>query len=480
MPGLPRKRWHATREAARRLRRRTGAPSRRPRARAQGLPRLRAPSGTPGLRRHRAALAFTAVTLAGAWLGLLGVASLPTTSRVGPVDTQMTLSPSLHGGTTIDIAPLGALQLNSHRAPLGFTVDVERLDQERAEALIDHPERLEGLEEEIVAGVRAGARDAAVRTALGVATGAGALGLVVYRRPRRALAAGGLSLLLLAVSGGTAYATWNPTSVLEPRYSGLLASAPSVVGNARSIATEFDVYQKELARLVTNVAKLYETASTLPAYRPDPSTTRVLHLSDVHLNPAAWHIVGSLVEQYEIDVIIDTGDTMDHGTPAENGFLAPVADLGAPYVWVRGNHDSQSTQHAVRKLGRHVHVLDKGRALDIAGLRLAGWGDPQFTPDRSVEAAGDHAEAAAGRRLAAALRAQRAAGTPVDIALGHTPELVRQTDGLVPLALAGHTHERSNEVLRHGTRLMIEGSTGGGGLRAVEGDAPQQVQASVL
>ena len=141
-----------------------------------------------------------------------------------------------------------------------------------------------------------------------------ALGLAVYRRPRRALAAGGLALALLAASGATAFATWNPKSVLEPKFSGLLASAPSVVGNARSIVTEFDVYQQELARLVTNVTKLYDATSTLPAYQPDPSTTRVLHVSDIHLNPAAWQIIASLVEQYEIDVIIDTGDTMDHGT----------------------------------------------------------------------------------------------------------------------------------------------------------------------
>ncbi|MGP3634435.1 helix-turn-helix domain-containing protein, partial [Streptomyces sp. 24-1644] len=37
---------------------------------------------------------------------------------------------------------------------------------------------------------------------------------------------------------------------------------------ARSIVTEFDVYQQELARLVTNVTKLYDATSTLPVYRP--------------------------------------------------------------------------------------------------------------------------------------------------------------------------------------------------------------------
>ena len=172
-------------------------------------------------------------------------------------------------------------------------------------------------------------------------SGATALGLAVYRRPRRALAAGGLALALLAASGVTAFATWNPKSVLEPSFSGLLSSAPQVVGNARSIVTEFDVYQKELARLVTNVTKLYDATSTLPVYQPDPAPCGSCTSPTSISTPRAWEIIGSLVKQYRIDVIIDSGDTMDHGTAAENGFLDPIPDLGAPYVWVRGNHDSR-------------------------------------------------------------------------------------------------------------------------------------------
>ncbi|MGK5501217.1 metallophosphoesterase family protein, partial [Streptomyces sp. URMC 125] len=423
------------------------------------------------------ALALAAVTLLGAWLGLLAVGSVE--APVGPVDTRMSLRPAVSGGTEINVPPLGALELETHRAPLGLDVDISRLDPERAQILVDHPERINGLEDQITRDVRNGTLDLAVRSCVAVVAGATVLGLAVYRRPRRALAAGGLALALLASSAATAYATWNPKSVLEPRFSGLLASAPNVVGNARSIVTEFDVYQQELARLVTNVTKLYDAASTLPTYQPDPSTIRVLHVSDIHLNPAAWHIVRSLVEQYDIDVIVDSGDTMDHGTAAENGFLDAVEDLGAPYVWVRGNHDSHTTQEYLEGLD-NAHVLDDGRAVTVGGLRIAGIGDPQFTPDRSVVSEGDDAERAAGRTLAAALRAAEARGEPVDIAVAHNPVAAQQTDGDVPLVLAGHIHRRETEVLDDGTRLMIEGSTGGGGLRAVEGDEPQKVMASVL
>ncbi|MFI9580963.1 metallophosphoesterase [Streptomyces sp. NPDC052236] len=423
------------------------------------------------------ALGLTTVVLLGAWLGLLIVGSVRT--PVGPMDTTMTLRPSLSGGTKINVSPLGALELDSHVAPIRLDVAVDQLDPVRSQALVEHPERLSGLQDEVAADVKGGTTELAVRSVVAVVSGATALGLAVYRRPRRALAAGGLALALLAASGVSAYATWNPKSVLEPKFSGLLSSAPSVVGNARSIVSEFDVYQKELARLVTNVTKLYDATSTLPTYQPDPATMRVLHVSDIHLNPAAWHIIASLVEQYEIDVIIDSGDTMDHGTAAENGFLDPIPDLGAPYVWVRGNHDSAVTQSYLSRL-KNVHVLDNGRAVTVAGLRIAGSGDPQFTPDRSVVAQGDPAERLTGIRLASALRDQERAGTPVDVAVAHNPVAARETDGEVPLVLAGHVHHRETEVLKHGTRLKIEGSTGGGGLRALQNEKPEKVLASIL
>ncbi|MGW0626044.1 metallophosphoesterase family protein [Streptomyces sp. NPDC002758] len=451
--------------------------------RAPGSVRKATPHTLPALelaarpRPWAGALGMAAVVLVGAWLGLLIVGNVK--APVGPMNTTMTLRPSLTGGTKINVSPLGALTLDSHVAPVRLDVNVDQLDPLRSQALVDHPERLSGLQDEVARDVEHGTLDLAVRSGIAVVSGATALGLAVYRRPRRALIAGGLALALLAASGATAYATWNPKSVLEPKFSGLLSSAPSLVGNARSIVTEFDVYQKELARLVTNVTKLYDVTSTLPAYDPDPTTIRVLHVSDIHLNPASWKIIASLVKQYDVNVIVDSGDTMDHGTAAENGFLDPIAGLGVPYVWVRGNHDSTLTQRYLAHM-KNVHVLDDGRAQSVAGLRFAGIGDPQYTPDRSTVPGGDAAEVLAGDRLASALRDQRAAGTPVDVAIAHEPSAARETDGEVPLVLCGHLHHAGTEMLPYGTRLRMEGSTGGSGLRAVEHKYPAPIEASIL
>ena len=61
---------------------------------------------------------------------------------------------------------------------------------------------------------------------------------------------------------------------------------------------------------------------------------------------------------------------------------------------------------------------------------------------------------------------------PPAIAMVHDPKQAGPLDGHVPLVLAGHTHARKVSVLDDGTRLMVEGSTGGAGLRGLQGEEP--------
>ena len=109
-----------------------------------------------------------------------------------------------------------------------------------------------------------------------------------------------------------------------------------------------------------------------------------------------------------------------------------------PYVFVRGNHDSASTQAAVASQKNAV-VLDD-RVATVAGLTIAGIGDPRFTPVEG-SAAPDRPEAvAADTQLAGTIRAYDAAhpDDPVDFALVHDPTAADPLAGIVP-AGAGRT-----------------------------------------
>ena len=424
-------------------------------------------------RRFLRGAELVAIGLIGAWLGLLVGGNVK--AEVGPVVTEMSVRPALTGDSVVNVSPLGALALDSHDGPLRLNVDVSRLNLQDAREIFNDPNNLGNLDEQVVRDVRAGVVRLAVRSLLAALAGAALFSFLVFRAWRPTVVAGGISAAVLVAGIGAAGATWNPRSVLEPRYSGLLASAPSVVGNAESIVTSFDQYSKELAKLVTNVSKLYDVTSSLPTFQADPSTIRVLHVSDIHLNFSSWQVIESIVQQFKVDLVIDSGDLTDHGTRPEDRFVSGIGQLGVPYVFVRGNHDSVGTQRAVRAQP-HATVLNGG-PVTIEGLTVIGDGDPRFTPDRSVAAAGEDAVRTMGEHVAERARQEK---EPPDIAVVHDPTAAEPLDGVVPLVLAGHTHRRSTRILEKGTRLFVQGSTGGAGLRALEGAAPTPVQCSVL
>ncbi|GAA4575638.1 metallophosphoesterase family protein [Planotetraspora kaengkrachanensis] len=440
-----------------------------------------------GKGRTARILAIILAAVAGGWLGLAVGASVDT--PVGPADIGMSLRPSWSGETVVDVRPLGTLSFDTHNSPVRLSLTIDAVHPEAAQEILNNPRWADRLPTIIGQDVTDGLRRLVIRGLLFAAAAGFLTGLVVFRRISRAAWTGAGSLVMVVVMGGVAALTFNPRSISEPRYTGLLTGVPSLVGSAQSIVTRFSEYRGQLAKLVTNVSQLYEAGSTLPIYDPDPSTIRVLHVSDLHINPIAWNVIESLKDQFKVNLVIDTGDISDHGTSAEDKFVEEIGRLGVPYVYVRGNHDAMSTQRAVAKQ-KNAIVLD-GNAATVGGLRIFGIGDPRFTPDKSVQQSDDTSQALIdlGRAQAAKIappETPRSASTsspdriPADIVAVHDPTVGRGVSGQVALVLAGHVHQRSTEMLPTGTRLMIQGSTGGAGLRGLEGDEPTPLMASVL
>ncbi|WBB82034.1 metallophosphoesterase [Micromonospora sp. WMMD882] len=437
------------------------------------------------LRRIGVVLAILAIGVGGSLLGVLAGGQVDT--DIGPFRAKMVLTPALDGGTTIDIPPLGALLLDSHDGPAHLNVELGALDQGRVEALIDDPASINRASESAVEDVREGALRLGLRTVGATLLITLVLAGLVFRDARRTAWAGGLALVVTASSLGLAASTIRPQSIEEPRYEGLLVNAPAIVGDVRQIANDYTKYAEQLKRLVGNVSKLYTTVSALPVYEPAPNTTRVLHVSDMHLNPTGWQLIRTVVEQFEIDVVIDTGDITDWGSEPEANFVGSIGLLEKPYVYIRGNHDSGRTAAAVARQPNAI-VLDNATTT-VAGLTIAGIGDPRFTPDKSTApAAGGLDQPTAnqvitvGEQLAATVRKSP---TPVNIALVHDPASAGPLSGACPLVLAGHTHDRQVSRLpqqdgQPPTQLMVQGSTGGAGLRGLETEDPTPLSMSVL
>ncbi|MEV4201823.1 metallophosphoesterase [Micromonospora globbae] len=444
------------------------------------------PPGWRGpLRMAGVTVAVLAVTLAGVVLGVLGGGRVDT--DIGPFQATLTLSPDTDGGTRVDIPPLGALLLDSHDGPTRLTVRLGALDQTRTEALIDDPASIQRASVSAVEDVRSGVMRLGLRTVACAVLATLLLAALVFRNVRRTAVAGGLALAVTAGSLGTAAATLRPQAIEEPRYEGLLVNAPAIVGDARRIANDYTRYAEQLERLVGNVSKLYTTVSGLPVFEPAPDTTRVLHVSDMHLNPTGWQLIRTVVEQFDIDVVIDTGDITDWGSEPEASYVGSIGLLRKPYVYIRGNHDSARTAAAVARQPNAI-VLNNSTTT-VAGLTIAGIGDPRFTPDKNTSPAGSGLTPqvadqviGTGEQLAETIRRSP---RPVDIALVHDPASAGPLSGTCPLVLAGHTHARQVSKLpqqpgQPTTQLMVEGSTGGAGLRGLEGEEPTPLSMSVL
>ena len=244
----------------------------------------------------------------------------------------------------------------------------------------------------------------------------------------------------------------------------------------RQIPGKIRRYRAQLVELLETGTSVYRTVARLPE-GPPPDAIRLVHISDVHLSPFAFPLAKALVEQARAEAVLDTGDLVDWGTPPERVLARQIPSLGVPYVYIEGNHDSHGIAEAVAGQPNAVVLTANGGPREIAGLMLVGFGDPRFTPDKRT---GDdhhpHLPREAGEAFAERLRAS---GLRPDIALVHAPGAGRPLVGLVPLVLAGDIHRRRARS-DDGTVTLVQGSTGGSGLRGVQVDPPAPISLSVL
>jgi predicted phosphodiesterase len=415
-----------------------------------------------------------AIALAGALIAVLLLARV--SAPIGPFDATLAFRP-VGGGAPVALPPLGELTVDVYDGPLQLEIQLQRVDQARAQALANDPVKLAGVVDQVSADLRDAVVELAWKTALIALGGAALTSLIVLRRRREPALAAGLTAVLLLGTAGLGAATWRPEALSQPTYTGLLVNANSLIGSAEDLVARFDAYRASLEDIVANVGSLYSAISALPAPGGTSDTVALLHVSDLHLNPAGFDLVRQVTEQFQVDAVLDTGDITDWGSSPENRLINGVGTLGVPYVYIRGNHDSAATAALIAAQPNAVVLA--GSATTVAGLSVVGTPDPRFTPDKSTgdDNAGAEVLVRTGEELAELAESLPA---PPAIALVHDPRQAGPLDGVAPLVLAGHTHERKVSELEEGTLLMVQGSTGGAGLRGLQGEYPEPLTCTVL
>ena len=418
-----------------------------------------------GARRLARLIGPVLIGLAGAAIALQAFAK--TTVDAGPFLVQMEADFG-RSVTDISLPPLGRLRADTHGAPLHLRASLREVD---VEDLRDGLRR--GLDS-VAAEVERSTLDAAGRFGAWVVlvglAGAAALGLVAFRgRWLAVLRATTAGLLAVLLSVGFTAVGFDVTAFQTPSYTGSLRLVPQLLGPVEGAIERVGYFREELRRVVAGAARAYDAVESNPLGRG--GEIRVLHISDIHLSTLGYGFAQELAESFDVDLVIDAGDTSSFGTPDETFILSEVPRFELPYVWVRGSHDSMPFQEAVARVDGAL-VLD-GDTVEVEGLTFYGLGDPYFVQERGAPVEDEAIEElvlAAGTQV---VEDVTALPEPPDVVLVHDDRMAAAAAGMVPLVLSGHFHANRDQIV-NGTLFLRVGTTGGAGPTGftAEGDVP--------
>jgi predicted phosphodiesterase len=259
-----------------------------------------------------------------------------------------------------------------------------------------------------------------------------------------------------------------------PEIPRALAAIEAATDSSGRLSEELDSQLVGLARLLV-----------APAGRPQLSGLPQLVLaSDLHNNVAA---LPALERAAAGRPLFFDGDLTDSGSPFEAALVGRVVGAGRPFVFVAGNHDSDTLARGLARAGAIVlttdgQLLPDGRlgprVVRVAGVRVAGYTDPfeRRKADGYRGLRNPDTTPAQRRAFAGWLRAT---APHVDVVMVHAPGLAER--GLAELkanppdhpllVLTGHTHEVALDTSRN-LAVVNGGTVGGGGTGNLDESKP--------
>lgn len=413
-------------------------------------------------------------------------------------------------GLTADTT-LGSWEFpNVSGVPFGVHVRPEDVDVLEVTRLAgnDLPGFVERLQADFAAQVPLIARFLVIELLMGLAVGLAVAAMInmavryLTGRPRRkrelrhrALQLGAAATVT-AVVGAYGALSYNEEWVRESRLTGTLAAAQLF---PEQLSAYYETQSKAFDVLGSVIGIQAALQADIDDERTPETAVRIMTISDMHL-AATYPLVARYAANYEVDLIVNTGDESAFGTRFEvtPDYVAAIAALTAetPMLWVAGNHDSPATVAVMRSIPG-VTVLGTKTAtgdgyavtagvVEAYGLTVAGLPDPRVyggpgaygADDRDVV---DPLQREAVREALGADDEATEDADAVDVFLSHEPVAVQEVrevlPGLVRQTVAGHTHrQNSGDELQddEGAIHLVEGTTGAGGLDNIVrgGDRP--------
>lgn len=272
------------------------------------------------------------------------------------------------------------------------------------------------------------------------------------------------SLLIIAVLS-LVYISYDIKAFDKPEYFGTLKAAPWLIGIWNKGLSQINELGQQLKDMSDGILAVFSKMDNIIS--TEKSMARVLHVSDIHNNPAAFDFMEQIIKNFNVDFVIDTGDITDYGTFLEDMVIKKLSQLPVDYVFVAGNHDSPKTLELLETID-NVTILN-GEITTIKGISILGFSDPG-----SAAADIDSTSETDIMKLNLKIREKLYSLNQMpDILAVHNPKSTESISGLVPIILNGHVHKAS--LKEENNSLTINaGTTGAAGIRGIQckGDTP--------
>lgn len=364
------------------------------------------------------------------------------------------------GETEISIPPLGSISATTHKTPVGIHLTLESIDIDYLGRVVaDVKDQSQLFQFVQVKGAEI-LRLYIARLLVLAFTGGLAGGLLLgYHQWKAYFRAGLGGLLVVVMLLGMTYGTYRADHFRSPQFNGVLEAAPWMVDMAEKAVTQIQELNDRMQIMAENFSSILEQLDQMEPVGNIDGDVKVLHVSDIHNYPAAFGLIKQMVDNYNINFVVDTGDLSDYGTVLESLLTKELPKLSVPYVFIPGNHDSPILVEALEKY-ENVIVLDE-EVIEIDGVRIFGVADPASFGHHLISASEekypDHTN----------YLKQFLSNLKVDIVAVHRPKLARNLAGLAPIVLHGHDHHSKVTTTKE-TVIIDAGTTGGAGLRRLQ------------
>jgi len=393
--------------------------------------------------------------------------------NVKGVEFIINLKLSWRGLTSLALPPLGVLKTATHKAPVQINIILQNINLDFIKSILDSALDRKDLILLFQKQLHNTLYILAVKTALLGFLG-GAFGGIVFRLKNKEIIQCGVAGLLIAIFLlSSVFLTFNMDAFNTPEYFGTLKAAPWIIGLLNKGISQINELGKQLQNMSDNISTVFSQMDSIDPIEGNNEIIRVLHVTDIHNNPAAYDFMEQVVKNFKVGFIIDTGDITDYGTALEDMIIKNLEKLPVKYVFISGNHDSQSVINMLKDI-KNVIVLNN-KMINIDGINILGFSDPaSMTGD--IEPPDEMKIMEQNMRINEWFDISH---SEPDILAVHNPKITENLIGRDPVILNGHTH-KLNIFESKWSVVINAGSTGAAGIRGFQTDSDVPYSAVVL